>query len=157
MVTSAEAFQARRPAAGRESDDVLKLLEQVVGSDRDMLPAERSEKAGALKEAIMQLIASGAMQPRDEKAAASEAAASAAPVADTKQDDGERDTRISLRLSPDVSRLLKELAKEQGNITVAETLRRAIGTEAFLLQERNKGRRILVEDDKKALKELVFR
>ncbi|MCE9524067.1 MAG: hypothetical protein K8S25_16745 [Alphaproteobacteria bacterium] len=157
MVTTTEPIQPRRPAASRESDDVLRLLEQVVGSDRDMPSAERFEKASALREAIVQLIASGVVHPRDEKAASSEAAASAAPVADLKQDDGERDTRISLRLSPDVSRLLKELAKEQGNITVAETLRRAIGTEAFLLQERSKGRRILVEDDKKALKELVFR
>lgn len=64
--------------------------------------------------------------------------------------------RLSVSLAEDVSQLLESLAKSQG-ITKNEAIRKAIATEAYLLQERLGGSKILLQKPDKEVREVLFR
>jgi hypothetical protein len=63
--------------------------------------------------------------------------------------------RLNADLAPDVAEALKTLAKKNG-ISLSEAVRRAISTEFFLQKGRDSGAKILIEDKKGKLKEIVF-
>ena len=64
--------------------------------------------------------------------------------------------RMSISLSGDIARLLEFLADSQG-ISQNEALRRAIATEAYLLQERQQGTKVLLQKPDKEIREVLFR
>lgn len=64
--------------------------------------------------------------------------------------------RMSVSLSGDISRMLEFLAKSQG-ISQNEALRKAIATEAYLLQERTQGTKVLLQHPDKEVREVLFR
>ena len=69
---------------------------------------------------------------------------------------GNKVIKMSVNLSADVVEVLKALAKKR-NTTMTEVLRQAIGTEKFIDEvNENKGK-ILVEDKKGRIRQLVFR
>ena len=75
------------------------------------------------------------------------------------EDDGAaRDvTRLTLRLSPDANAALDRLCDQRGGVNRAEAIRRAIGTELFLVDAVNSGSRILLEDRNKNVREIILR
>ncbi|HEY9798722.1 MAG TPA: ribbon-helix-helix protein, CopG family [Leptolyngbyaceae cyanobacterium] len=64
--------------------------------------------------------------------------------------------RMSISLSGDIARLLEFLAESQG-ISQNEALRKAIATEAYLLQERQQGTKVLLQKPDKEIREVLFR
>jgi predicted transcriptional regulator len=64
--------------------------------------------------------------------------------------------KMSVNLSADVVKALRELA-EKRNTTMTEVLRQAIGTEKFLEEVTSEDGKILVEDKKGKVRQLVFR
>lgn len=64
--------------------------------------------------------------------------------------------KLSVNLSEDVVDALRELAKSR-NVTMTEVIRDAIGTEKFLEDARQKHEKILIEDEKGQVRQLVFR
>lgn len=64
--------------------------------------------------------------------------------------------RMSVSLSGDIARMLEFLAKSQG-ISQNEALRKAIATEAYLLQERMQGTKVLLQHPDKEVREVLFR
>ncbi|OYO27551.1 hypothetical protein [Janthinobacterium sp. PC23-8] len=62
--------------------------------------------------------------------------------------------RLNADLSPDVADALKTLASSQ-NVSLTEALSRAISTEAFLVQRRKQGAKVVLEQDGKT-SELIF-
>lgn len=64
--------------------------------------------------------------------------------------------RMSVSLSADAARLLEFIAQTQG-ITQNEALRKAIATEAYLLQEMMQGSKVLLQTADKEVREVVFR
>jgi len=64
--------------------------------------------------------------------------------------------RMSISLSGDAARMLEFLAEAQG-ITQNEALRKAIATEAYLLQERMQGSKVLLQKPSQDIREVVFR
>lgn len=64
--------------------------------------------------------------------------------------------RLSISLSDDAARLLEFLAESQG-ITQNEALRKAIATEAYLLEERMQGTKVLLQKSDKEIREVLFR
>lgn len=62
--------------------------------------------------------------------------------------------RLNADLSEDAAEALKHLARIQ-NITLAEALTRAIGTESFLVERRKRGARVILEHKGK-MSELTF-
>lgn len=64
--------------------------------------------------------------------------------------------KMSVNLSADVVKALKELA-EKRNTTMTEVLRQAIGTEKFIEEVNEEEGKILVEDKKGRIRQLVFR
>lgn len=69
---------------------------------------------------------------------------------------GNKVIKMSVNLSAEVVGVLKVLAKKR-NTTMTEVLRQAIGTEKFIDDvNENKGK-ILVEDKKGRIRQLVFR
>ena len=64
--------------------------------------------------------------------------------------------KLSVNLSEDVVDALRELAKTR-NVTMTEVIRDAIGTEKFLEDARQKHEKILIEDEKGQVRQLVFR
>lgn len=64
--------------------------------------------------------------------------------------------RLSISLSDDAANLLEFLAQTQG-ITQNEALRRAIATEAYLLEERMQGTKVLLQKPDKEIREVLFR
>ncbi len=65
--------------------------------------------------------------------------------------------KITLRLSTDAREALEWIAGKYGNITLSEAIRRALGTEKYLLEQKDKGSAILIEEPGGRVKELVFR
>jgi len=63
--------------------------------------------------------------------------------------------RLNADLAPDVAGALQELAEAQG-VSVSEAVRRAISNDYFLKQKRKEGAKVLLEDARGKLKELVF-
>jgi predicted transcriptional regulator len=65
--------------------------------------------------------------------------------------------RLSVNLSDEVAKTLNELAKRRGT-TVTEAVRRAISTEAFIQDQIDNGKSILIADrDHENVREIVFR
>jgi hypothetical protein len=64
--------------------------------------------------------------------------------------------RLSISLSGDTATLLEFLATSQG-ISQNEALRKAISTEAYLLKERKKGGKILIQKASQECCEIIFR
>jgi hypothetical protein len=64
--------------------------------------------------------------------------------------------RMSISLPSDIADLLEFLAKFQG-ISQNEALRKAIATEAYFLQERQQGNRVLIQAHDQQIKEVIFR
>jgi hypothetical protein len=65
--------------------------------------------------------------------------------------------RLSLRLSPEARKTLEEIAALRGGASLAEVVRRALGTELFLIREQNEGSRILLERPDKTVRQIVLR
>jgi len=80
-------------------------------------------------------------------------AAKARNISATKVSGGKR---LSISLSDDAANLLEFLAQSQG-ITQNEALRRAIATEAYLLEERLQGTKVLLQKSDKEIREVLFR
>ncbi|MCC5609784.1 ribbon-helix-helix protein, CopG family [Nostoc sp. CHAB 5834] len=64
--------------------------------------------------------------------------------------------RMSISLPGDIARLLQYLADTQG-ISQNEALRKAIATEAYLLDERQQGTKVLLQKANKEIREVLFR
>lgn len=67
-----------------------------------------------------------------------------------------KQTKISAILTDDDVETLMKLAAKRGT-TVTDVLRTAIGTEAYLDERRDEGQKVLLEDLRGDIKELVFR
>ena len=66
--------------------------------------------------------------------------------------------KLTFRISPELRSSLEYIAERYGQISLTEALRRAIGTEKFLLEEQEKGSAVLVEsEDGSRIKQLVLR
>lgn len=65
--------------------------------------------------------------------------------------------RLSLRLSPEARKTLEEIAALRGGVPFGEVVRRALGTELFLIKEQREGSRILVESPDKSVRQIVLR
>jgi hypothetical protein len=78
---------------------------------------------------------------------------------DDPQRPNERDgpDRLSLRLSPEARKTLEELSALRGGVSLAEVVRRALGTELFLVKEQNEGSRILIENPDKTVRQIILR
>lgn len=63
--------------------------------------------------------------------------------------------RVSVNLSETVVSALRRIA-EKHEITLTEALRRAISTEAFLDEALEDGSKLLLQDQSKKLREVVF-
>jgi len=63
---------------------------------------------------------------------------------------------LTLRLSQEISDQVNQVADECG-ISVQELIRRAIGTELFLLEEKKAHSRFYVESENGKVKEVVLR
>jgi hypothetical protein len=66
-----------------------------------------------------------------------------------------RAVKTTLNLPADSSELLRSLAGQRGT-TLAEVIRRALQLEEYLTKVRKEGGRILVEDEAKAITEVVI-
>jgi hypothetical protein len=64
--------------------------------------------------------------------------------------------RLTLRLSPDARETLQWIADQRGGVPFVEVIRRALGTERFLIDAQKNGARILVEQPGQRLKEIVL-
>ena len=73
----------------------------------------------------------------------------------SKEADAEKKV-YTLRLSPSAAKDVEKIAKELG-ITTTEVFRRALGTEMFFLETKERGERVLVENQDKEVREVVFR
>jgi len=71
--------------------------------------------------------------------------------------EGTTPDRLSLRLSPEARKTLEEIAALRGGVTLAEVVRRALGTELFLIKEQQEGARILIENRDKTVRQIVLR
>jgi len=65
--------------------------------------------------------------------------------------------RYTLRLSPEAAETLEWIARERGGVSAAEVIRRALGTERFLLEQKRDGNAILVELANGRQRELILR
>lgn len=63
---------------------------------------------------------------------------------------------MSVSLSADAARMLEFIAQNQG-ISQNEALRKAIATEAYLVQEMAQGSKVLLQKENKEVREVVFR
>jgi hypothetical protein len=63
---------------------------------------------------------------------------------------------MSISMSGDVAQLLEFLAETQG-VSQNEALRKAIATEAYLLEERLQGSKVLLQKPDKEIREVIFR
>ena len=63
--------------------------------------------------------------------------------------------RLNADLSPDVAMALKQLATMQ-NVSLTEALSRAISTESVLAKRRSEGAKVLLDEGKGKVSELVF-
>lgn len=66
--------------------------------------------------------------------------------------------KLTLRISPDVKKIIDKMSSDMGGVSITEVIRRALGTEHFLLEEKKNGNKILVENETTGKqKEIVFR
>lgn len=64
--------------------------------------------------------------------------------------------KVNIRFAGDAMKKLREAARKRG-VTINEFVRRAVGTEVFLLEEIDKGSHILVEDKNARTREILLR
>ncbi len=64
--------------------------------------------------------------------------------------------KMSVNLSKTVVDALRSIANKRG-ISMTEALRRAISTEKFLMDETDGGSKILIEDEKHKIRQLLLR
>jgi len=64
--------------------------------------------------------------------------------------------KTSINLPPEAVEALRAIAEDRGT-TVADVIRRAIWVEKYLHDATRKGGKLLIEDEKQRLKELVIR
>jgi hypothetical protein len=64
--------------------------------------------------------------------------------------------KLTLRLSPEARKTLEWIATTSG-VTLAEAIRRALGTEKYMLEQVKKGNTIVIEEPNGRAKELIFR
>lgn len=77
--------------------------------------------------------------------------------AETGLQSDKAETRMTLRLSPEARETLEWIAEER-KVSMAEAIRRALGTERFLIEKSNEGASILLEEkNAKRLKEIILR
>lgn len=75
-----------------------------------------------------------------------------------KSDEGNgNDKRFTLRLSPEAVATLDWISHSRGGVSYQEVIRRALGTEKFLLSLIEEGASIVVEKDGSRPKEMIFR
>ncbi|WP_035238714.1 ribbon-helix-helix protein, CopG family [Desulfobacter vibrioformis] len=67
-----------------------------------------------------------------------------------------KDLRVSVNLPENIVETLKQLAARDG-ITMTEVIRKAIMTEKLLSDELKEGNKILIEDQSKKFRQLIFR
>ncbi len=67
-----------------------------------------------------------------------------------------KDLRVSVNLPENIVEILKQLAARDG-ITMTEVIRKAIMTEKLLSDELKDGNKILIEDQSKKFRQLIFR
>jgi hypothetical protein len=69
-----------------------------------------------------------------------------------------REARITIRLTSQARTAVDRIAALLGGVSAADAIRRAIGTELYLLEEQERGARILIEHrDTEITRELVLR
>ena len=68
-----------------------------------------------------------------------------------------QEKRYTLRLSPEAAETLEWIAKARGGVTIAEAIRRALGTERLLLEQIQEGYSVVLEKPGKRAKELILR
>jgi hypothetical protein len=78
----------------------------------------------------------------------------------TTADEAERDhepqiEKVTVRLTGDTMQRVRALATKHG-LSINEFMRRAVSTEAFVLEQLGSGARIFVEDKDSRVKEVVF-
>ncbi|QRM53802.1 hypothetical protein [Sinorhizobium sp. BG8] len=64
---------------------------------------------------------------------------------------------MPLRLSEDERRSLEWAAAQYGNITYAAVIRKALATECYLIEQKNRGASLLIEERDGRLKEIILR
>ena len=64
--------------------------------------------------------------------------------------------RITVNLSESAYAALQELVKARDS-TMTEVLKHAIGTEKFLMEEIKKGNKVLLEDEKGKMRQVIMR
>lgn len=67
-----------------------------------------------------------------------------------------KDLRVSVNLPENIVETLKQLAARD-SITMTEVIRKAIMTEKLLSDEIKNGNKILIEDQSKKFRQLIFR
>ncbi|PYE39168.1 hypothetical protein DFI02_12916 [Rhizobium sp. PP-F2F-G20b] len=70
---------------------------------------------------------------------------------------GSTGEKLTLRLTGETREALEWVASKYGNISLAEAIRRAIGTEKYLLEEKDKGSTLIIEERGGRVKEIVLR
>ncbi|HEX5453584.1 MAG TPA: hypothetical protein VFX06_07310 [Stellaceae bacterium] len=65
-------------------------------------------------------------------------------------------SRLTLRLSPEARKVLEDIAALRGGVSFAEVVRRALGTELFLIKARQEGARILIETPDHTIREIIL-
>lgn len=65
--------------------------------------------------------------------------------------------QLSLTLSPEARQTLEEISRRRGGVSYAEVVRRAIGTELYLIKEQQEGSRIFIEGPDKTIRQIVLR
>jgi hypothetical protein len=70
---------------------------------------------------------------------------------------GQDSGRLSLRLSPEARQTLEDISALRGGVSYAEVVRRALGTELYLIREQREGSRILIEAPDKTVRQIVLR
>jgi hypothetical protein len=64
--------------------------------------------------------------------------------------------RYAIEFPANIELLIDQLSEERG-VSKSEIIRRALSSYAFLMQEKEKGNKIIVEDNEsKAIKEIIF-
>lgn len=81
----------------------------------------------------------------------------AAPSESKSDEGGNNEKRFTLRLSPEAVATLDWISHSRGGVSYQEVIRRALGTEKFLLSLIDDGASIIVERDGARPKEVVFR
>jgi hypothetical protein len=78
-------------------------------------------------------------------------------AANATEPDRNSPDRLSLRLSLEARKTLQEIVALRGGVSFAEVVRRALGTELYLIKEQKEGARILVESPDKTVRQIVLR